>query len=271
MSVVVVNHMTLDGVMQAPAAADEDTRGRFTHGGWSVPYGNHVMGEFMGTRMAGGDGAMLFGRWTYESFRCAWTDLTDDNPFTDVLNKTQKYVVSTTLEEPLRWMNSTLLAGDAADAVAELKAQSDDNLTILGSHARAGAPSLKSGRRARAHDPPTGPRIGAPPVRGPRLVGRGVRPDRLRTHDDRHAHRHLQAAVVNQRAVRLAQPAPRPRCSARPVPQRALTDSETVGNVDDLAILVDHQRHRVTLELIGERAPRSHRRRVQPVGATDPA
>jgi dihydrofolate reductase len=133
MSVVVVNHVTLDGVMQAPAAADEDTRDGFAHGGWSVPYGDQVMGEFMGKRMADGAGAMLFGRWTYESLRRAWTDRTDDNPFTDVLNKAQKYVASTTLEEPLPWMNSTLLEGDAADAVAELKSQSDENLTILGS------------------------------------------------------------------------------------------------------------------------------------------
>ena len=128
-----MNHVTLDGVMQAPAAADEDTRGGFTHGGWSVPYGDQVMGEFMGKRMADGAGAMLFGRWTYESLRSAWTDRTDDSPFTDVLNKTQKYVASTTLEEPLPWMNSTLLEGDAADAVAELMSRSDEKLTILGS------------------------------------------------------------------------------------------------------------------------------------------
>ncbi len=133
MSVVVVNHVTLDGVMQAPAAADEDTRDGFTHGGWSVPYGDQVMGEFMGKRMADGAGAMLFGRWTYESLRRAWTDRTDDNPFTEVRNTAQKYVASTTREEPLPWMNSTLLEGDAADAVAALKSQSDKNLTILGS------------------------------------------------------------------------------------------------------------------------------------------
>jgi len=129
MTVVVVNHVTLDGVMQAPAAP----RGGFAHGGWSVPYGDQVMGEFMGKRMSDGDGAMLFGRWTYESLRRAWTDRTDDNPFTDVLNKVQKYVVSTTLTEPLPWMNSTLLNGDAADAVSELKSRSDQQLTILGS------------------------------------------------------------------------------------------------------------------------------------------
>jgi dihydrofolate reductase len=133
MTVVVVNHLTLDGVMQAPAAADEDTRDGFTHGGWSVPYGDQVMGEFMGNRMADAAGAMLFGRWTFESLRRSWTDRTDDNPFTDVLNKAQKYVASTTLEEPLPWMNSTLLKGDAADAIDELTSQSDENITILGS------------------------------------------------------------------------------------------------------------------------------------------
>jgi dihydrofolate reductase len=133
MTVVVVNHLTLDGVMHAPAAVDEDARDGFSHGGWSVPYGDQVMGEFMGNRMADGAGAMLFGRWTYESLRRAWTDRTDDNPFTDVLNKAQKYVASTTLEEPLPWMNSTLLKGDAADAVAELASRSAENLTILGS------------------------------------------------------------------------------------------------------------------------------------------
>ncbi len=133
MTVVVVNHLTLDGVMQAPAAADEDTRDGFTHGGWSVPYGDQVMGEFMGNRMADGSGAMLFGRWTYESLRRSWTDRTDDNPFTEVLNKAQKYVASTTLEGPLPWMNSTLLKGDAADAIDALTSRSDENITILGS------------------------------------------------------------------------------------------------------------------------------------------
>jgi dihydrofolate reductase len=133
MSVIVVNHVTLDGVMQAPAAAHEDTRDGFTHGGWSVPYGDQVMGEFMGKRMADGAGAMLFGRWTYEGLRRSWADRTDDNPFTDLLNNAHKYVASTTLQEPLPWMNSTLLDGDAADAVAALKSQSDERLTILGS------------------------------------------------------------------------------------------------------------------------------------------
>ena len=79
-------------------------------------------------------GALVFGRRTYQDFYRVWPNRTDDNPFTAVLNRTQKYVASTTLKEPLPWMNSTLLKGDAADAVAKLKAQpGKDLLVVLGS------------------------------------------------------------------------------------------------------------------------------------------
>jgi dihydrofolate reductase len=128
--VVVVDHLTLDGVMQAPGRADEDRRGGFEHGGWAVPYGDEVMGRFMGARM-GRDGALLLGRRTYEDFAGFWPKQTD-NPFTPVLNKARKYVASTTLQEPLSWSNSTLLQGDAADAVARLKERGED-LTVHGS------------------------------------------------------------------------------------------------------------------------------------------
>jgi dihydrofolate reductase len=128
----VCNHLTLDGVMQAPGAADEDQRDGFEHGGWAVPYGDEVMGKVMSAGMARG-GALLFGRRTYEQFTSSWRDRTDGNPFTDVLNNTLKYVASTTLREPLPWQNSTLLQGDAADAVAALKEQSTDDLMVLGS------------------------------------------------------------------------------------------------------------------------------------------
>jgi dihydrofolate reductase len=76
--------------------------------------------------------ALLFGRRTYEDFYAVWPNRTD-NPFTEVLNNTQKYVASTTLREPLRWRNSTLLKGDATEAVAMLKAQLDKDLVVLGS------------------------------------------------------------------------------------------------------------------------------------------
>jgi dihydrofolate reductase len=129
--VVVVNHLTLDGVMQAPGRPDEDRRGGFEHGGWSPPYGDEVMGSFMGARMTGG-GALVLGRRTYEDFAGFWPKQTD-NPFTRVLNEARKYVASTTLREPLSWNNSTLLEGDGAEAVARLKEHPGENLVVLGS------------------------------------------------------------------------------------------------------------------------------------------
>jgi dihydrofolate reductase len=128
--VVVVEHLTLDGVMQAPGRPDEDRRGGFEHGGWATPYGDEVMGRIMGERMARG-GALLLGRRTYLDFASVWPNRTD-NPFTEVLDNRQKYVASTTLREPLPWRNSTLLQGDAADAVTNLK-QLDQDLGVLGS------------------------------------------------------------------------------------------------------------------------------------------
>jgi dihydrofolate reductase len=129
--VVVTNHLTLDGVMQAPGRPDEDVRGGFEHGGWAMARNDAVMGRVMGERMAQG-GALLFGRRTYEHFYGFWPHQ-KDNPFTEVLDNTQKYVASTTLKEPLPWRNSTLLAGDAMDAVAKLKEQPGKDIVVLGS------------------------------------------------------------------------------------------------------------------------------------------
>jgi dihydrofolate reductase len=132
--VTVVNHVTLDGVMQSPSGIDEDRRGDFPHGGWAKPYADEVLGRFMGQRMAaGGEGAMLFGRWTYEQMASFWPKQTDGNPFTPVLNARRKYVASNTLSEPLPWENSTLLSGDAAEAVAALKTEREGDLVVLGS------------------------------------------------------------------------------------------------------------------------------------------
>ena len=130
---VVLNNVTLDGVMQAPARPDEDTRDGFTHGGWAIPYNDPVMARIMGEGMAqSAGGSMLFGRRTYMDFYSVWPNRTD-NPFTPVLNAAQKYVASTTLEEPLPWVNSTMLKGDVAEAVARLKEQSEKDIMILGS------------------------------------------------------------------------------------------------------------------------------------------
>ena len=107
--IVVMENLSLDGVMQAPGRADEDRRGGFAHGGWALPYQDAVKGKVMAGGMAS-VGPLLFGRRTYEDFFKVWPNRTD-NPFTAVLDNAQKYVASTTLTEPLPWQNSTLLAG----------------------------------------------------------------------------------------------------------------------------------------------------------------
>jgi dihydrofolate reductase len=129
--IVVFNSVTLDGVMQSPGRPDEDRRGGFEHGGWAMTYADPVMAGVAGEGMARG-GGLLFGRRTYEDFYSVWPNRTD-NPFTDVLNKSQKYVASSTLVEPLPWSNSVLLKGDVPDAVARLKERSGGDLVILGS------------------------------------------------------------------------------------------------------------------------------------------
>src|ERR1051326_8824300 len=131
MKLTVVCNLTLDGVMQAPAARDEDTRGGFDKGGWAVPNNDRVMAAEMGKSMARG-GALLLGRRTYEHFYKVWPSR-KNNPYTEVLNNSQKYVASRTLKEPLPWMNSTLLKGDAVAAVRKLKKQPGKDLVILGS------------------------------------------------------------------------------------------------------------------------------------------
>jgi dihydrofolate reductase len=129
--VTVTEHVTLDGVMQAPGRPDEGVRGGFDRGGWAQPGNDEVMARVMGEGMAG-TGALVLGRRTYVDFARFWPSH-PDNPFTDVLNKIQKHVASRTLTEPLPWQNSTLLVGDAADAVAGLKSSVEGSLSILGS------------------------------------------------------------------------------------------------------------------------------------------
>ena len=133
MSVIAVEHVTLDGVMQAPARPDEDTRGGFRRGGWSVPYADQVMAEVMSQKMAQGarGGGLLLGRRTYTDFAAIWPPRVG-NPISEHLTKTQKYVASRTLREPLPWQNSVLLT-DAETQVAQLTREQD--LAILGSGA----------------------------------------------------------------------------------------------------------------------------------------
>lgn len=129
--IVAVESVTLDGVMQAPGGTEEDLRNGFREGGWGHPYVDDVLLREMSTGF--GNSELVFGRRTYEQFSSYWPNAPKPNPFTDVLNDTRKYVASTTLSEPLPWVNSVLLSGDARARVAELKAGPGKDLVILGS------------------------------------------------------------------------------------------------------------------------------------------
>jgi dihydrofolate reductase len=129
--VVVFAHLTLDGVMQAPGRPDEDRRGGFVHGGWASSRMESASDSALAAGM--GRNALLLGRRTYEDFTAFWPNQPEGSPFSAVLNDSQKYVASRTLAEPLPWRNSTLLKGDAAAAVTDLKEQLGNDLVVLGS------------------------------------------------------------------------------------------------------------------------------------------
>jgi dihydrofolate reductase len=128
--VIVMNHLTLDGVMQGPGRADEDTRDGFAHGGWAAAAADDTIVTRMGEQM-GGDRAFLFGRRTYEDLLASWN--AQGGPFKDALNNAPKYVASSNPAARLQWPNSTLLHGEVPAAVADLKQRSATRLVIMGS------------------------------------------------------------------------------------------------------------------------------------------
>jgi dihydrofolate reductase len=131
-SISVNMSITLDGVVQGPARADEDTRGGFTNGGWGRGYQDEVAMQEATTGMSR-PGAMLLGRRTWQDFTAVWGRATDGNPFSTHMNASRKYVVSRTLDDVEAWANSVLLPGEATETVANLRAQSGEDLMIIGS------------------------------------------------------------------------------------------------------------------------------------------
>ena len=133
--VIVQEWMTLDGVVQAPGAADEDTSGGFRHGGWHLPYFDDLSMKWVLENVSGA-GGFLLGRRTYENFGAHWPNASEEEqPLAEPLNTRPKYVASRTLSEPLEWQNSTVLQGDVAEAVAALKRQDGGDLLVIGSTA----------------------------------------------------------------------------------------------------------------------------------------
>ena len=125
----VTTFVTLDGVMQAPGAPEEDRSGGFTYGGWSVGYWDDQMGQMMGDFM-GRPFDLLLGRKTYEIFAAHWPRSTE--PGADVLNRARKHVASRTLRT-VDWNNSTLIKGDVAKYVSDLKKESGPEIQVHGS------------------------------------------------------------------------------------------------------------------------------------------
>ena len=135
MKLTTVTMVTVDGVMQGLGGADEDRRGGFERGGWVTEHFDDEAMTFLNQLYARAD-AFLFGRQTYEIFARSWGTWADpgDNPVWTALNTRPKYVASTTLTDP-GWAGSTVLSGDLAAAVRELKAGQDGELQVHGSGA----------------------------------------------------------------------------------------------------------------------------------------
>src|SRR5918992_1603914 len=128
---IVSEFVTLDGVMQAPGGAEEDTEGGFVHGGWTHPYWHDDIGAHFGEAFAQAD-AFLLGRKTWQIHGGAFESMEGDE-FADLLNAMPKYVVSTTLTDVSAWRNSTLISGNVVEEVRKLKEQPGKTIYVDGS------------------------------------------------------------------------------------------------------------------------------------------
>jgi dihydrofolate reductase len=135
MKLTTTTMVTVDGVMQGLGGPDEDRSGGFERGGWVAPLFDNEAGTFLNQVYERAD-AFLFGRRTYEIFAGSWGAWADpgDNPIWTALNFRPKYVASTTLTDP-QWADTTVLSGEVAAAVGELKAKPGGELQVHGSGA----------------------------------------------------------------------------------------------------------------------------------------
>jgi dihydrofolate reductase len=132
MKLTVNTNVSVDGVMQGLGGPEEDRRGGFDRGGWAMPHFDSETAALVGEVYQCAD-AFLFGRRTYEVFAGSWGAMPDsDDPIAVALNTRPKYVASTTLTDP-QWADTTVLSGDVAAAVGELKAKPGGELQVHGS------------------------------------------------------------------------------------------------------------------------------------------
>jgi dihydrofolate reductase len=131
-SIIVVEFLTLDGVMQAPGDPDEDRSGGFDKGGWQRDYFDDTLGSAIIAAL-GETGGFLLGRRTYEIFAAHWPKQPAEDPLAGTFNDLPKWVVSTSLREPLGWQNSTLIRGDVAAGIARIRAGDGKAIQVIGS------------------------------------------------------------------------------------------------------------------------------------------
>ena len=137
MKLTTVTMVTVDGVMQGLGGPEENRAGGFERGGWQAPLWDDEAGAVLNQIYQRAD-AFLFGRWTFDVFAGSWGAMPDsDNPIAAALNTRPKYVASNTLTDP-KWSDTTVLSGDVAAAIAELKATPGGELQVHGSGAMIG-------------------------------------------------------------------------------------------------------------------------------------
>jgi dihydrofolate reductase len=129
---IVAEFITLDGVIQAPGSAVEDTDGGFAHGGWTHPYWHDDIGAHFFQAMMESD-TLLLGRKTWQGHGAAFDPMPEGDPFGDVMKNKKKYVVSTTLKDASLWRNSTIISKNVVEEVRKLKAQEGPNIVLDGS------------------------------------------------------------------------------------------------------------------------------------------
>src|SRR5262245_46202770 len=133
MRIVIIEFISLDGVVQAPGGSEEDTDGGFAHGGWSHPFFDEAVGGAFDDALGKAE-ALLYGRRTWQTMAAAWPERAGD-PFADRMNAIPKYVVSSTLgDDELTWNNTTRVPGDAAVArIRDLRETEGGDLLVMGS------------------------------------------------------------------------------------------------------------------------------------------